>query len=188
MISVVIATLNSERAVLPTLSALVPGAVEGLVTEVIVADRGSRDGIALVADAAGCKFMTVDGPAGRTLKTAAAAARAPWLLFLRPGTLLDAAWISDAMRFVERPAQHAGAAVFRHGATVQTTMGEMWTLLAGAFGALPRPEQGLLIARPFYDSLGGHAENAADSEADLIRRIGRRRLVTLAAAAINILD
>ena len=183
MISVVIATLNSERAMLPTLSALVPGAVEGLVTEVIVADRGSRDGIAIIADAAGCKFMVVEGPPGRTLKTAAAAARAPWLLFLRPGTLLDAAWIGEAMRFVEQPTQDAGAAVFRRGASGQTTMREMWALLAGAFGAPPRPEQGLLIRHQFYDSLGGHSERAADPEADLIRRIGRHKLVTLATAA-----
>ena len=187
MISVVIATLNSERATLPTLAALVPGAVEGLITEVIVADRGSRDGIAIIADAAGCKFMVVEGPPGRTLKTAAAAARAPWLLFLRPGTLLDAAWISEAMGFVERPTQDAGAAVFRRSATGQTTMREMWALLAGAFGAQPRPEQGLLITHQFYDSLGGHSEHAADPETELLRRIGRRRLATLAATA-QILD
>jgi glycosyltransferase involved in cell wall biosynthesis len=185
MISVVIATSNSERAMLPTLSALVAGAVEGLITEVIVADRGSRDGIAVVADGAGCKFMVVEGPLGRALKTAAADARAPWLLFLRPGTLLDAAWISDATRFVERPAKDAGAAAaaFRRGTPARAGLREAWSLVAQAFGALPRPEQGLLIAHAFYDALGGHSESAADPEADLIRRIGRRRLVTLAALA-----
>jgi glycosyltransferase involved in cell wall biosynthesis len=183
MISVVIATLNSERAMLPTLSALVAGAVEGLVIEVIVADRGSRDGIAVVADAAGCKFMVVEGPPGRALKTAAAAARAPWLLFLRPGTRLDAAWISEATRFVERPATDAGAAAFRRGTPARAGLREAWSLIAEALGALPRPEQGLLIAHAFYDALGGHSESAADPEADLIRRIGRRRLVTLAAVA-----
>jgi hypothetical protein len=65
---------------------------------------------------------------------------------------------------------------------------ELRTLLAGALGALPRPEQGLLMTRALYDELGGHAEAAADPERDLIRRIGRRRIVTLAAAAHAILD
>ena len=43
MLSVVIATQESERTLVPTLSALVPGVVAGMVREVIVADAGSRD-------------------------------------------------------------------------------------------------------------------------------------------------
>lgn len=38
MLSVVIATHDSERALLPTLAALVAGAAAGVVREVIVAD------------------------------------------------------------------------------------------------------------------------------------------------------
>ena len=64
MISVIIPTLDSERALLPTLAALVPGAMEGLVSEVIVADGGSRDDTAIVADAAGCNFRVADAPWG----------------------------------------------------------------------------------------------------------------------------
>jgi hypothetical protein len=187
MISVVIATHDSERAMLPTLSALVAGAVEGLITEVIVADRGSHDGIAVVADAAGCKFMVVEGPLGRPLKTAAAAARAPWLLFLRPGIVLDGAWTGEVTRFVERPAKDSSAAAFRRGTPARAGLRQAWSLVADAFSALPRPEQGLLIAHEFYDALGGHSERAADPEAELIRRIGRRRMVTLVAFA-HLLD
>ena len=56
MLSVIIATLDSERALVPTLAALVPGAMAGLVSEVLVADGGSRDETAVVADVAGCNF------------------------------------------------------------------------------------------------------------------------------------
>src|SRR5487761_1077289 len=164
MISVVIATLNSGRALLPTLSALVAGAVDGLVSEVIVADGGSNDDTALIADVAGCNFMPIAGGTGRRFRQAAEAARAPHLLFLRPGIVLDAGWTGAARRFVERAPPAGGAAVFRRGAPES-------------------PERGLLVAREFYVALGGHAEHAADPEADLIRRIGRRRIVTLAAAA-----
>ena len=59
----------------------------------------------------------------------------------------------------------------------------MLALLRSRF-ASPRPEQGLIIARRFYDQLGGHRDHAGDVEADLLRRIGRRRLVTLRAAAV----
>ncbi|MEA2873185.1 MAG: hypothetical protein QOH67_3161, partial [Hyphomicrobiales bacterium] len=43
MFSVIVATYDSERALVPTLAALVPGATAGIVREVIVADGGSRD-------------------------------------------------------------------------------------------------------------------------------------------------
>lgn len=187
MISVVVATLNSERPLLATLTALVPGAVDGLVREVIVADGGSGDDTAAVADAAGCNFLFARDSLGRRLKTAAEAARAPWLLFLQPGTVLDAAWIGEAARFIERPSTDAGAAAFRRGAPARARLREACAPLLAALGVLPRPQEGLLIARSFYGALGGHAEAAADPEGDLIRRIGRRRIATLAAAATHLI-
>lgn len=183
MISVVVATFNSERPLVATLAALVPGATDGLISEVIIPDAGSRDDTAAVADVAGCNFIVVEGPPGRRFKQAAAAARAPWLLFLRPGVVVDAGWIGATRRFIEQPFPRSQAAVFRRAALGQAGLREVWSLLAAALGALPRPDQGLLIARRFYDALGGHSENAADAESDLIRRIGRRNVVTLAATA-----
>ena len=187
MISVIIATLDCERALTRTLAALVPGAVDGLISEAIVADGGSRDDTAIVADAAGCTFMTVEGRLGRRLKTAVAKARAPFLLFVRPSVVIEAGWIGEARRFAERSPPDR-AAVFRRGAVEQSTFGELARLLATLLGVLPGPDQGLLMSRRFYDALGGHAENAPDPEGDLIRRIGRQRLATLAAGATKILD
>jgi glycosyltransferase involved in cell wall biosynthesis len=185
MISVIIATLNCERALLPTLAALVPAAMDGLVSEVIIADGGSGDGTARVADIAGCKFIGADGALGRRLKTAASAARAPFLLFLQPGTILDAQWASEARRFLERPSGQSRAAAFARAADTQAPFREAMLLLVAALGARPRPQQGLLVARKFYDALGGHCEAAADPEVELIRRIGRRRLITLPAKAFT---
>src|SRR2546421_11511137 len=85
MISVVISTRDSEVLLAATLAALVPGAVAGLVREVIVADGGSTDGTGTVADIAGCRFFASAEPLGARLSLAAAMARADWLLFLRPG-------------------------------------------------------------------------------------------------------
>jgi hypothetical protein len=188
MLSIIIPTLNSENALASSLVALVPGAMDGLVTEVIVADRGSGDATATVADVAGCSFTVIEGPLGRRLKTAATAARAPWLLFLRPGTVLEASWTGEVRRFVERTPPGARAAVFRRGRAAQTALKEVLSLVTTALGALPRPEQGLLITHSFYDELGGHSDVAADPETDLIRRIGRRRIATLTASAARPLN
>ncbi len=48
---------------MPTLAALVPGATAGIISEVLVADGGSQDETAAVADVAGCNFMHRRGPA-----------------------------------------------------------------------------------------------------------------------------
>ena len=86
-------------------------------------------------------------------------------MFLRPGIVLDAPWTGEVGRFVQQPThRQAPAAVFRRGAPAQPALREFLSLLAAALGAPPRPEQGLLIAKDFYDALGGHSEAAADPE------------------------
>ena len=89
MLSAIIATSESERSLVPTLAALVPGAATGLIAEVVVADAGSRDATAEVADIAGCRFMASADPIGTRLRAAAASTRSPWLMFLRAGTVLQ---------------------------------------------------------------------------------------------------
>ncbi|HXW41182.1 MAG TPA: glycosyltransferase, partial [Xanthobacteraceae bacterium] len=71
MLSVIIATLDSERALVQTLAALVSGATAGLVSEVLVVDGGSHDDTAAVADIAGCNFTVVEGSLARRLKAGA---------------------------------------------------------------------------------------------------------------------
>jgi hypothetical protein len=120
MLSVVIATHEDERGLLPTLAALVPGAAAGLVREVIVA-AGSDEATAQIADVAGCRLIKADAASrGARLKLAADAARADWLMFLLPGLIPDAAWIDEARRFVEhaelRGRKAPLAAGFRQGA------------------------------------------------------------------------
>jgi glycosyltransferase involved in cell wall biosynthesis len=185
MLSVIIATFNSERLLVPTLAALVPGATGGLIREVLVADGGSSDDTTAVADVAGCNFLVAKGPLGRRLKEAATTARAPWLVFLRPGTVPDTPWTAEVGGFVEEPSSAERAAVFRRAAPAQAGLREAFALIAAALGAAPRPEQGLIIAKEFYRQLGGHSEAGADPEVDLIRRVGRRRIVTLSTGVFR---
>jgi len=184
MLSVIIATRDSERALVPTLAALVSGATAGLISEVLVMDGGSRDDTAAVADIAGCNFTVLEGSLARRLRAGAASARAPWLLFLQPGTILDARWPGEAGRFLEQAAPNPRVAIFRQGIPAHPSLRDALTLMiAAAFGTRPRAEQGLVISKQLYDQLGGHSETTTDPEAELLRRIGRRRIVTLASGA-----
>jgi glycosyltransferase involved in cell wall biosynthesis len=185
MLSVIIATRDSERPLVRTLAALVPGATSGLITEVLVADAGSRDDTPAVADIAGCKLLAGDDPLGRRLQAAADAARAPWLLFLQPGIVLDTPWIGEMRSFVERPVRDFHAAVFRRALPAQSAWREAIALVASTVGTRLLPEQGLVIAADFYHQTGGHSEHAADPESDLLRRIGRRRLARFSTRAFR---
>lgn len=188
MLSVVIPTQESERLLVPTLAALVPGAMSGLVSEVVVIDAGSKDATEEVADIAGCRFMRAELSLAARLKQATASTRTPWLLFLRPGCVPEQGWMEAVERFMEATSQLDGAAraaVFRPpGAAdlLRPALSEVTALLRVMFGGGARPEQGLLIARRFYDMLGGHPDNA-EPEAAMLRKLGRRRLAMLGAGA-----
>lgn len=185
MLSVVIATHESERALLPTLSALVAGAAAGLVREVIVADAGSRDATVAIADGAGCRVLESTQARGTRLRAAAEAARGTYLLFLRPGVVLEPSWVEETRGFMEdaERRRHDDAAVFRAETFRPGALGAM-ALLHAALGARPDARQGLLIARALYDTLGGHRD-VKEPERDLLRRLGRRRLARLRTGAIS---
>ena len=91
------------------------GATAGLLREVIVADAGSRDATAEVADIAGCRFMTIERAARRAAEgggaeDACAVAVVP-ARRLRAGAGLDAA-VERFMQAAEC-ATSTRAAVFR---------------------------------------------------------------------------
>jgi glycosyltransferase involved in cell wall biosynthesis len=196
MLSVVIATNESERTLVPTLAALVPGATAGLVREVIIADPGSRDATAEVADVAGCELIVSDAPLAVRLVQAAQCARGPWLLFLKAGAVPQAGWIEETSRFIEE-ASLAGetervAAVFRAvspSLVKPSALREALALLMHAAGLSRRASHGLLIGRTLFCRLRRDEIAAKESEADMVRnvvrRLGRRHVVTLQCGAVS---
>ncbi len=175
MISAIIATRESERTLVPTLAALVPGITAGILTHVRVSDAESRDETRIVADLAGCEFVSSPDPVGIRLRQAADATRSPWLLFLRAGTVPEPAWIGAVERFIEAVQDEHRAAAFRRPPALG---------IRGLLAALRRagPDQGLLISRAHYLAAGGHAPHD-DAERALLSKLGRR-LVTLQASAL----
>jgi glycosyltransferase involved in cell wall biosynthesis len=180
MLSAIIATHESERTLVPTLAALVPGVTCGLLRDVVVADAGSGDATAEVADLAGCRFISSNEPLGMRLKAAAAATRTPWLLFLRAGCVPEPGWIQATEGFMQAADMDEHAAVFRQMGAAQA-LPQLLALLRTMLGG-PQPDQGLLIARRFYDALGGH-DGDASAETALLRKLGRRRIALLACGA-----
>ncbi|HLL27933.1 MAG TPA: glycosyltransferase [Xanthobacteraceae bacterium] len=185
VITVVIPTLNCERTLVPTLSALVSGSAAGIVREVILADGGSTDETEKIADVAGCHFLKGPHDPGARLRAAAHAARSAWLLFLDPAATLSEGWMREVRAFIETMERSGRAsmraATFRlgyEGFGLTPRLAEAAAAARLVVIGRPRAEQGLLIARRFYDHLGGHPDGKKAQER-LAARIGRRRMVTL---------
>jgi glycosyltransferase involved in cell wall biosynthesis len=190
MISVVVPTDNSARLLPRCFDSLITAAVCGVVREVIVSDAGSTDATLLIADGAGAHLIHSRKNRGAQMAAAAAAAKSDWLLFLRPETALETGWEVEAESFINQAVMERPRAAVFHFALEdfggEARRAEAKAALRTALFALPYGDQGLLIPKRLYLKLGGHRALADMEDADLVRRIGRRRLVGLRARAINV--
>lgn len=111
MLTVLIECRDNEPELAHTLAVLVAGAVDGLISDVIVLDHDSRDGSARVADAAGCRFVD-RWELSDVLRTA----RGEWILLLEPGARPEAGWIEEVLEHVslsKAPARFTPSRRFR---------------------------------------------------------------------------
>ena len=189
MISVIVPTLNDEQLLPRCFDSLIAAAVRGVVREVIVADGGSNDATLAIADGVGAHIVHAGKGRGARLMAGAAAAKSDWLLFLHPGTVLERGWDSEAQSFIDQALlERPRAAVFRFaledfGGAARRA--ETKAALRSVLLALPYGDQGLLVPKRLYDRVGGYRALARMEDADIVRRIGRRRLVRLRARAVN---
>jgi glycosyltransferase involved in cell wall biosynthesis len=190
MISVVIPTVNSERLLPRCFDSLITAAVRGVVREVIVSDAGSSDSTLDIADGAGAHIVHARKSRGQQLAEGAAIARSDWILFLHPETALEPGWEVEAESFIDQAMmERPRAAVFRFALedfSGEARRAETMAALRTSWFALPYGDQGLLIPKRLYQKTGGYRALADMEDADLVRRIGRRRLVSLRARAVNI--
>lgn len=151
MLSVVIETLDDEDALARTLASLVGAAVEGVVREVVVCDRGSSDRTGLVAEHAGCVWLE-----RADMAEAVRRAKGDWLLIIEPGARLESGWTEAVLRHVAEaggPARFSPSRIGRPG------------LLARLFAPRRPLAAGLLIQKRQAAALAGFA-----------RRLRTRRL------------
>ncbi|MDB5508387.1 MAG: uncharacterized protein JWL93_856 [Hyphomicrobiales bacterium] len=150
-------------AVVRTLSALVPAAIEGLVRDVTLAGQTGRD-LGHIADHAGCVLCESDD-AHSVLGFALDAARGQRLFVIRAGRAPEAGFIEEISDFLSAKGRQPRGAVMRERPE---------TILARAF---PRfaPAAGLVAPRDIMLKAG------AMSLEDLVR--GARPALTLRARA-----
>jgi rSAM/selenodomain-associated transferase 2 len=191
--------LAPPEATTPALSVVIPAldsvdylgncldALNGTNCEIIVVDGGSSDGTQALAASRGARVLTSATGRGAQLVAGAAAARGRWLLFLHADTRLSEGWRQAATEFMAAgDKDHAG--YFRYALDDDAPAARRLEALVAwrcRLLGLPYGDQGLLIAREFYQRLGGFRPMPLMEDVEFIRRIGRRRLVMLDAQAMT---
>jgi len=178
-LSVVIPALNAAATLPVTL-----GCLDG-VAEIVVADGGSSDGTQAIAAAAGAWVLKLPRGRGTQIAGGIAAARQPWLLLLHADTRLDADWRAAV---AARMADNGQAGYFRFALDAAHWRARLLccaVALRCRLFALPYGDQGLLIHRDLLHAAGGMRALPLMEDVDLVRRLGRRRLVAMQAAAVT---
>ena len=178
-LAVVVPALNAAAVLPRALESLAPG--RGRIAEIVVADGGSTDGTQAVAEAGGARVIEAPRGRGSQLRAGVAATTAPWLLVLHADSHLGPGW-PEAL-----PAD-GRAGWFRlrldDAAPAARRVERLANWRARRFG-LPYGDQGLVLPRALYDAVGGYCDMPLMEDVDLVRRIGRRRLVELDAEVVT---
>ncbi len=190
MLSIIVPTLNAAGHLDTTLAAIAGSAGALGDWELIVADGGSHDRTLELAEAAGARIVTGEPGRGHQLKRGANVATGDWLLFIHADTRLGDTWGRTVARFIElmEYEPEPKAAVFRYRLDdrgMRARLLEVIVELRTWWFALPYGDQGLLISRAHYDEVGGFRPIPIMEDVDIVRRIGRRRLVTLNCEAFT---
>ena len=182
LLTIVIPTLNAAKTLPSCLAALRLAVRAGLPHEILIADGGSSDSTAALAEQAGAHIVTAKQGRGRQLRAGGQAARGDWLLFLHADTILAGDWPGAIAGFIADPANRKRAAyarlAFDDDRPTYRLIAAAAKLRSRLLG-LPYGDQALLIQRDYYRSRGEYPPLPLMEDVALVRRIGRRNLSPL---------
>jgi rSAM/selenodomain-associated transferase 2 len=180
MLSVVIPALNASRWLPATLASV------RAADEVVVVDGGSTDQTAAVAKSLGARVLQAERGRGSQLAAGVAAARGDWLLLLHADTRLAEGWQAVVEAHMARSPHKAGYCRFTLDSDdPRARRLERLVAWRCRMLALPYGDQGLLIHQDLLREIGGIRPLRLMEDVELVRRLGRRRLVALVADAIT---
>jgi len=175
-LDVIIPTLNAAATLTATLANLPSGVA------VTVSDGGSTDSTLKIARAGGGRIVTGPSGRGRQLAAGAEVADRPWRLFLHADTIVSPEGWAAIDRHMAGPEGARSAASLRlviNDPAWQARMIERAVAWRVRRFGLAYGDQGLLIHRDLYDTIGGYPDLRLMEDVEIMRRLGRERHVVL---------
>jgi rSAM/selenodomain-associated transferase 2 len=170
-LSVVIPTLNAAAHLRDCLGRI------GAGPEILIVDGGSADETIRIAEASRVRVIVAPKGRGNQLKAGGEAARGSWLLFLHADTRLGTGW-REAVGAHVVGSTHPACFRFRlDDAAWQARVIERGVSLRVGLLGLPYGDQGLLVSRRHYDLAGGYRPLPLMEDVDLVRRLGRIKVL-----------
>ena len=179
-LTAVIPALNAAATLPRTLASL------SCAAEIIVVDGASNDSTRDVAEQFGARWLAAPRGRGSQIAAGVAEAHCEWLLIIHADTTLVPGWEQRARLHMAHCPGKAGYFRFAlDSAEPVARRLERRVAWRCRVLALPYGDQALLIHRDLLQNVGGIRCLPLMEDVDLIRRLGRRRLVMLDAVAVT---
>jgi rSAM/selenodomain-associated transferase 2 len=170
-LSVIVPTLNEERAIAPTLAAIARGAPGA---EVIVADGGSADATCAAVLALGARVIEAAGGRARQMNAGARQAGGDVLAFVHADTAVPASFAADIAGALADPAVVGGRFDLALDSTAPAyrLIGALISLRS-RISRTATGDQAIFVRRETFERLGGFPDLELCEDLDFARKLKR---------------
>jgi len=169
-VTIVIPTYNSEKSINNTLNS-----ISKYFNKIVIVDANSKDLTIEISKRYKTKIIKSKKSRGFQLLLGAKNVSTDWIFFLHSDTILDKNNVTEIKNFISNEINNYKAAAFRIKFNKNHTCSyilETIVNIRSKYLKLPYGDQGLLISRNFYNSIGGYKNMPIMEDVKIIRDIG----------------
>ncbi|MGB3262593.1 MAG: TIGR04283 family arsenosugar biosynthesis glycosyltransferase [Microcoleus sp.] len=175
-ISIIIPALNEA----PTIAPVISTARNAKNVEIIVADGGSSDGTASLAQSLGVRVISTAPGRATQMNAGAASATGDILLFLHADTLLPRGYDSGARRALAKPQTVAGAFELKIDArSLCLRLLETGVNCRSNFLQMPYGDQAIFLYSATFDKIGGFPDLPLMEDFEFVRRLKKQGRIAI---------
>jgi len=175
-ISIIIPALNEASTIAPVIST----ARNAKNVEIIVADGGSSDGTADIAQSLGVRVISTAPGRATQMNAGAASATGDILLFLHADTHLPRGYDSSARRVLANPSAVAGAFELKIDArSLSLRLVETGVNWRSNFLQMPYGDQAIFLYSATFDKIGGFPDLPLMEDFEFVRRLKKQGRIAI---------